>query len=489
METYELYFLAFKIIQALFVFAFGACVGSLINVLVYRLPLGISVITPPSRCPSCNTKLTWRENIPIFGWIFLKGRCRFCKSKISAEYPIVEAFTACTFVLFFVLWYLVPDNATVLGVHIGAYKPEWAMSGIGETWPTLLVVLCLVSSLIAMTLTDLKTFMIPLVLTWTPAIFALFVHPIHAAFIQHFHGSFDPNPGVLNRTAPGEIWAIPTPGPNGWWWIGASIGGSIGLVIANVLLHFGLIRRSFADYEAWEQQALAEQAAAAGRGAAAPATSPAAESASAADPTTAGSTTPAPAAAAAPTSPSSAEHASELWIAYPHARREMLKELVFLAPCLALALLGGALARHLAGPWRFDPNTFSDLPAHQAPLWLSVLAGVLMGYLIGGGIVWGVRILGSLGFGKEAVGLGDVHLLAAVGACVGWIDSILSFFGAAFVGLAFHVIRSVSAGKLKRTMPFGPSLAIATVLVLLLKPLLERLLTLIANADPPFNFP
>ncbi|MEO0630377.1 MAG: prepilin peptidase, partial [Planctomycetota bacterium] len=63
-------------VPVLFVFAFGACVGSLINVLVYRLPLGLPVVVPSSRCPACATKLTWRENVPIFGWLLLGGRCR-----------------------------------------------------------------------------------------------------------------------------------------------------------------------------------------------------------------------------------------------------------------------------------------------------------------------------------------------------------------------------------------------------------------------------
>jgi len=102
-----------------------------------------------------------------------------------------------------------------------------------------------------------------------------------------------------------------------------------------------------------------------------------------------------------------------------------------------------------------------------------VLTGVLMGYLIGGGVVWAVRILGSLAFGKEAMGLGDVHLMAAVGACLGWVDSTLAFFGAAFVGLFWFVLGSVFSGTFKRTMPYGPYLAISTVLVLLCKPLIE----------------
>jgi leader peptidase (prepilin peptidase)/N-methyltransferase len=55
------------------VFMVGACVGSLVNVLVYRLPKGLPVIVPSSRCPKCDTKLTFRENIPILGWLILRG--------------------------------------------------------------------------------------------------------------------------------------------------------------------------------------------------------------------------------------------------------------------------------------------------------------------------------------------------------------------------------------------------------------------------------
>lgn len=142
----------------------------------------------------------------------------------------------------------------------------------------------------------------------------------------------------------------------------------------------------------------------------------------------------------------------------------MVRELAFLAPPVVLGWVGGSLAVRF---WENDPS----------PLWLRVLAGVLMGYLIGGGVVWAVRIFGSLAFGKEAMGLGDVHLMAAVGACVGWIDSVLAFFGAAFVGLAWFVITLVGGGKLQRALPYGPYLAAATVLVLLLKPEIEWLLT------------
>ena len=71
------------------------------------------------------------------------------------------------------------------------------------------------------------------------------------------------------------------------------------------------------------------------------------------------------------------------------------------------------------------------------------------------------------------MGLGDVHLMAAVGACLGWIDAILAFFGAAFVGLAWQGLGRLFSGVFRRAMPYGPCLAVATLLVVLLKPVIE----------------
>lgn len=80
-------------------FAVGAAVGSFLNVVVYRLPHGISLIYPPSRCPKCANHIAWYDNVPIFGWIMLRGRCRKCHNPISARYPLVEAVTAVMFAL------------------------------------------------------------------------------------------------------------------------------------------------------------------------------------------------------------------------------------------------------------------------------------------------------------------------------------------------------------------------------------------------------
>lgn len=83
------------------VFVLGASIGSFINVVVYRLPAGLSILFPPSRCPHCLNQLKAYDNVPVLGWLWLKGRCRFCKSKISLRYPVVEASAGVLFLLVF----------------------------------------------------------------------------------------------------------------------------------------------------------------------------------------------------------------------------------------------------------------------------------------------------------------------------------------------------------------------------------------------------
>src|SRR5262245_33128213 len=93
-----------------FLFCFGACVGSFLNVVIYRLPAGISVISPPSRCPTCGARLSWRENFPILGWIGLRGKCRHCGVRISPQYMIVELAIALLFAGLYALLYIVPPS-------------------------------------------------------------------------------------------------------------------------------------------------------------------------------------------------------------------------------------------------------------------------------------------------------------------------------------------------------------------------------------------
>ena len=84
-----------------FVFLFGACIGSFLNVVIYRIPAGLSLVHPPSRCPKCGHGLGKTENVPVLGWLWLRGRCRWCKTPISPRYPTIEAITGLIFLLVF----------------------------------------------------------------------------------------------------------------------------------------------------------------------------------------------------------------------------------------------------------------------------------------------------------------------------------------------------------------------------------------------------
>ena len=81
----------------------GICIGSFCNVLIYRIPKGEEFVKTSSHCMTCGHKLAWYDNIPLFSWITLGGKCRYCKVKLSAQYPIVEAFNGLLwFIIFFV---------------------------------------------------------------------------------------------------------------------------------------------------------------------------------------------------------------------------------------------------------------------------------------------------------------------------------------------------------------------------------------------------
>lgn len=85
----------------IFVFFLGSCFGSFLNVVIYRLPAELSLLYPPSRCPKCLNQLKAYDNVPVFGWLWLRGRCRYCHSQISPRYPLVEAATGILFLLVF----------------------------------------------------------------------------------------------------------------------------------------------------------------------------------------------------------------------------------------------------------------------------------------------------------------------------------------------------------------------------------------------------
>lgn len=85
----------------LFVALAGLVVGSFLNVVIHRLPRGLSLIRPPSSCPACGARIKPYDNIPLLSYLLLRGRCRRCRARIPLTYPLVEALTAAAFVLVF----------------------------------------------------------------------------------------------------------------------------------------------------------------------------------------------------------------------------------------------------------------------------------------------------------------------------------------------------------------------------------------------------
>lgn len=88
-----------ELIPYIIIFMFGITIGSFLNVCIYRIPLGESIVTAPSHCMTCGRKLKWYDMVPVFSWLFLGGKCRNCKSKISVQYPIIEGVNGILYVM------------------------------------------------------------------------------------------------------------------------------------------------------------------------------------------------------------------------------------------------------------------------------------------------------------------------------------------------------------------------------------------------------
>jgi len=123
----------------LWIFCVGAMVGSFLNVVIARVPVGESIVRPGSRCPKCGAPIAWYDNIPLISWLFLRARCRRCGAPISARYPLIELISA------------------VLAVAI-----------VRQLGPTLAAAgyFAFAASLVALAYIDLDTWLLPHQITW-----------------------------------------------------------------------------------------------------------------------------------------------------------------------------------------------------------------------------------------------------------------------------------------------------------------------------------
>lgn len=394
-----------------FLFLLGASIGSFLNVVVYRLPRiaapeGVSLFRelfltlrglayPPSHCPKCDTKLGWRDNVPVVGWIFLGGKCRYCRQPISPRYPIVEFVTGGLFVLTYVLMFMFDlGPCAPMQTIVNQYGVESTIAGgldFGRDQWLLWLYLPLVACLLAASLIDAELFIIPLWIPWLMAVIGFAVHAVADV------------PGV-----PGSLVQSPGAGM-------MAIGGMIGLILSLVALNKGWIERSFMEGEQLTKNE--SDAIAAGK-------------------------------LNADDLPINAKEYSPSEV-----RREMRHEMLFLIPPLVLAGVFGVLALKVP--------VFMSLAEHIARTpHVNGFVGSVMGAFIGAMWIWATRVLGSLGFGREAMGMGDVHLMFGVGAMIGAGMSSLAFFLSPVPALLIHLYLVFVDPK--RAVPFGPYLSIAS---------------------------
>ncbi|TNF32025.1 MAG: prepilin peptidase [Deltaproteobacteria bacterium] len=143
------------------VFALGASVGSFLNVVIYRVPIGASIVRPASRCPSCETPIRLRHNVPILGWLALGGRCAVCRVPISARYPLIELASGLLAVALFTDFAGgIPDAASLVRGHFAL-----------DVFVPFVLYFAFVAALVAATFIDLDWFILPDSLTLGPLVF------------------------------------------------------------------------------------------------------------------------------------------------------------------------------------------------------------------------------------------------------------------------------------------------------------------------------
>ena len=370
-------------ILTVFVFALGCCIGSFLNVVIYRLPREKSLVSPGSACPHCGKPIRFYDNIPLVSWIALRAKCRNCKAPISARYFIVELLTGSVFLCLYITYF-----------HM-SLRP--VLHGVQGAWFVYVLHLILLSAFIAASGIDLELWIIPLSVCWLVTAAGLIGSAVAGYIIRpQIIAEY-----VLLPLASAKTGAL-------------ALGAVIGLGISGLLLKTGLLKRSYESATAEMHDKLAVEKG--DRDASVPVGGEALEEAN-------------------------LNH-----------RLEALREIAFLLPIILCAIAALSILQR--------PGPVSQWWSHLLGYRVAAgLLGSMFGYFVGCGVVWATRILGTLAFGKEAMGLGDVHLMGAAGAVVGPLMVVIAFFIAPFFGLGWAVFQMLF--KKIRQIPYGPFLSLA----------------------------
>ncbi|MBP7934428.1 MAG: A24 family peptidase [Phycisphaerae bacterium] len=519
----------FTLYCSVLVLSVGGCIGSFLNVVIYRWPRGISTRHPSrSFCPSCEHPIRWRDNIPVLSYILLRSRCRHCHRPISLQYPLVELATALAFLIIY-----------------DAFFVTSLREGVGEVsadWPLLIAHLVLAAGLIALSVMDLESYIVDINLTWLVSLVGILGHAFWTPRAsQPYPGATDfdlggqggwirpetsqaamalavavglaigwfiylrgrhldvaeehvdatqaepPTPlrdipsdlagpplekGVLEESQPqgqdqaplpvqdvpprpaqGTAQPLPTSGNYRWLGLIPLTGLLVAYVVLMLMEPSTAFKTRLAQMGDWPwigrllqpmlqasvlHLVLGVLACFVGLSLAASHPQPEADS----------------------------EIVDAIWGEAPSARAMAIDELRLLGPAILLGLLA-LTATWFSGGRDSQSRVFQLLhwqPIGQwQPLW--GLATGLVGWVIGGAIGWLSRIFFTLAFGKEALGMGDVHIMAAAGAVAGWPVVFLGFFLAAPLALLALVV--IAIRRQARALPYGPWLALGFFIALI----------------------
>jgi leader peptidase (prepilin peptidase) / N-methyltransferase len=428
-----------------FVTAVGLCVGSFLNVVVYRLPRGIKLSEPTwSFCPRCGCPIQWYDNLPVIGYLRLGGKCRACGGTISPRYAAVEVLTAMMAVLLL-------DAFFIGRVRTGFADMPDLNARLAEDWPIYAAHFILFASLIAMSSIDLDHYWIDIRFThfaaicgvvlhtvWTPRHSREWIRPFDStaivclvAFVgfavswlvlyrSHPHDD-EPDEGLSDDEKASDV---AESAGSGWLLIvplaifalllvaagGAELGYGltvsftvramviIGFFVVVIMRESAHVRDS--DHEIFD--AIESEA--------------------------------------------------------TSSRRRTLGECGVLLPAVVLGGLtvwvlsrDASIAEALASAIHWAP-----MGGEWQPVW--GLSTAVSGYVIAAGIGWTVRVLSNLVFGKEAFATGDIHMMAAAGAVIGWPAVLIGFMLTCFLAsLGWVVMLPI---KKTRAIPLGPWLTV-----------------------------
>lgn len=432
---------------------FGAIVGSFLNVVIYRLPRGLSVHSPRwSFCPNCGERIAPQHNVPIFGWLMLGGRCAKCRGPISILYPAIEATTALVFVM---IWDAFFVAQTLPALHETA-----------RAWPLVIAYLFLFSALLASAVMDIESYSIHIQVLLMAMVVGIIGHGIGGLALLISHDGILPPSICLIAVVAGTVWLAtdllrrafrrnvdddqsppqveepwpsdsPTTQPEtsaptvrlfqpipillltcltiglaAWQTLAPESGLHVRLppwgqraFVASCILMTMLILASLETREADEQIVV------------------------------------------------------DLERERDEARSMVLREFLTFLPAILSAAAVWIWLRQ-TGRISLSWNEAVDFLGRYAPgaRYFAAAGIALAAAILAAATGWTVRILGTLAFRKEAFGTGDIYILAAIGAVCGFWLVCVSFLLAAV--LALIGVLATSFRKKSRAIPFGPWLAL-----------------------------